>query len=138
MPLALLILQIVLQLMNVAMIIYKKWDKWNEEQRALMMKRYQTVLETLQQAVNGAHDGLNEDAFLKLQDDENQLRYRLYRPIILDALKEGYGYEYLSTMPDVGIGVRVKMCQAEVIRILTLVLSTEQKAQFIAAELLKW
>ncbi len=131
-------LQIILQVMQVIMKIYEKWiGAWNEEQKTLALKRMEDTLANFKKLVEGAHDSLNEDALLKSLGDEKSERYLIYRKVAADALAAGQGIDDLCKITQYGFGGMVTKHKDNVIGILNMVLSPYEKAQMVAAEIVK-
>ena len=131
------VFQLILALLQIAMLIWKKWDAWNDAQKALCLKRFADTAETFRKLIDGAHDGLNEEAFLRLQDDETKVRYEQYKRITIDALANGYGLTQMQLINSYGYGQRVTLIKGEILLILSEVLNQTEKSQKIAALLSK-
>jgi hypothetical protein len=130
-----LVLQIVIYFLQFIWVIYGKIDKFNQEEKEMFFKRMQTVADTLAVALKNEHDVFDENAYLAAIEMEKAVRYKKYKGKVWEILNGGKGISDLMAEPFAGIGVRIYQIQTEVINILKMNLSTEDKAKLISQKL---
>jgi len=111
--------------------------KWKVEERDRFEKRMKTIATLLKEAVDNKDESLNEEDYLSNLEWEKKERYKTYKQQTLDTLALGGGINDLSAVTLMGMGLRVVNKKELIISILLKNLEIEEKAQWVAKELLE-
>jgi len=111
--------------------------KWKVEERNRFEERMKTIANLLKEAVDNKDESLNEEDYLSNLEWEKQERYKTYKQNTIDVLTLGGGINDLIAITSMGMGLRVTNRKDSVVQILLKNLVLEEKAQWIAKDLLE-
>jgi len=111
--------------------------KWKVEERNRFEERMKTIATLLKEAVDNKDESLNEEDYLSNLEWEKQERYKTYKQNTLEVLTQGGGINELAGITAMGMGLRVTNKKEDVIKILLKNLAIEEKAQWVAKDILE-
>jgi len=111
--------------------------KWKVEERDRFEERMKTIANLLKEAVDNKDESLNEEDYLSNLEWEKQERYKTYKQNTLVVLNLGGGINELMIIPSMGMGLRVTNKKEAVIQILLKNLGIEEKAQWVAKDIIE-
>lgn len=130
------ILELVLVSLKLVYAIITSIMKWKIEERNRFEERMRTISGLLKEAVDNKDESLNEADYLSNLEWEKQERYKTYKNKSAEVLTAGGGISDLSSITDMGMGLRVNNKRVEVIAILLKNLELEEKSKWIAKEII--
>jgi len=111
--------------------------KWKVEERNRFEERMKTISKLLKDAVENKDESLNEEDYISNLEWEKQVRYKTYKQKSIEVLSVGKGITELEAVTDMGMGLGISNNREAVVQILLKNLAVEEKAQWIAKELLE-
>ena len=131
------ILELVLISLKLVYAIIGSIIKWNVEERNRFEERMRTISNLLKEAVENKDESLNEADYLSNLEWEKKEKYKTYKMKSKEVLSFGYGITELEAVTDMGMGIRVANHKTVIIELLQRNLSVEEKAQWIAKDLVE-
>lgn len=130
-------LTLFLEILKILNVFITRIISMKAEEYALFKERFQTILDSMDKAVNKQQDAFNESAYISNREWEFTKRFNGYKTAILGVLQKGGGYGDLAAVPNGGMGSRIVIIRATVIDILTRPTTLDDKSALIAKALVE-
>lgn len=125
-------LTVLLELFKVFWLIYGYYKGLSDADKAVFTLKLKTWTESLKIIINAQKDAFDEDSYKHGLELDVLNRFTIYKSLILNILNKGLGITEMSEVTDTYMGDRVKANNPQVIEILGLACSNNEKSCLIA------